>query len=302
LNFLFCRQTFLHNNENQGRKDMDTGSFRNVLYEKDDATGIVTITINRPDIKNALTPGVLVEFPRAIDAAAEDTSVLAVIITGAKPEGGQNPEEEAFCSGGYFDVAEFESLSQEMKDEIDFTDIARKKLCLSLWSLYKPVIVAMNGLAIGGGITIPLACADLIYASEYAWAKFPFINLGIIPELASSYLLPRLIGMQKTKEIMFFGKKIPAKELEKLGIVNKVLPHEELLSYAKEMALKLIPPKGAYMAVRMTKEVLHKQLIENVTNALDLENEALNKTFSSNDFFESLAARMEGREPVFKGE
>lgn len=280
---------------------MDTDSFRNVIYEKDDVTGIVTITINRPDLKNALTPGVLIELPRAIDLAAQDASVLAVIITGAKPEE-DDPEKEAFCSGGYFDFAEFESLSQEMKDEIDFTDIARKKLCLTLWSLYKPVIVAMNGLAIGGGITIPLACADLIYASEYAWAKFPFINLGIIPELASSYILPRLIGMQKSKEIMFFGEEIPARELEKLGIVNKVLPHEELIPYAREMALKLIPPRGAYMAVRMTKEVLHKQLIDNVTNALNLENEALIKTFSSKDFFESIAARIEKREPAFKGE
>jgi len=281
---------------------MKVNDFKSVFYEKDDQTGIVTLTINRPDLKNAMTPGVLIELPRAVDAVAQDNSALAMIITGARPEGGCEPDQEAFCSGGYFDFSEVESLSQEEKDEIDFTDIARKKLCLQLWSLYKPVIVAMNGLAIGGGITIPLACADLIYASEHAWARLPFIRLGIIPELGSSYLLPRLIGMQKTKEIMFFGEKIPAKELERFGIVNKVLPHDELLPYAKEMALKLIPPGGAYMAVRLTKEVLHKQLIEEVTNALDLENEALLATFSSKDFFESLAARMEKREPVFKGE
>jgi len=281
---------------------MNIKDFKNVLYEKDDITGIVTITINRPDVKNAMTPGVLIELPRAIDAVAQDDTALAMIITGAKPEGGCDPDKEAFCSGGYFDFAEVESLSQEEKDEIDFNDIARKKLCLQLWSLAKPVIAAMNGLAIGGGITIPLACADLIYASEYAWARFPFIRLGIIPELASSYLLPRLIGMQKTKEIMFLGEKIPAKEMEKIGIVNKVLPHDELLPFAREMALKLIPPGGAYMAVRLTKEVLHKQLVENVSSALDLENEALLTTFSSKDFFESITARLEKRDPVFKGE
>ncbi|MCJ7773231.1 MAG: enoyl-CoA hydratase-related protein [Desulfobacterales bacterium] len=281
---------------------MDVKEFKSVIYEKDDETGIVTITINRPDVKNALTPGVLVEFPRAVDAVAKDASVKAMIITGAKPEGENNPEKEAFCSGGYFNFAEVESMSQEMKDELDFTDIALKKLCLKLWSLYKPVIVAMNGLAIGGGITIPLACADLIYASEHAWARLPFIRLGIIPELASSYLLPRLIGMQKTKEIMFFGEDIPAKKLEELGIVNKVLPHDELIPYAKEMALKLVPPGGAYMAVQLTKEALHKPLIEAVTKALDLENEGLLKTFSSKDFAESLAARIEKREPAFKGE
>ena len=101
---------------------------------------------------------------------------------------------------------------------------------------------------------------------------------------------------------MFFGEKIPAKVLEEYGIVNKVLPHDDLLPYAREMALKLIPPGGAYMAVRLTKEVLHKQLVQEVTRALDLENEALLTTFSSKDFFESITARMEKREPVFKGE
>ena len=281
---------------------MDVKEFKSVKYKKDDETGIVTVTINRPDVKNALTPGVLVELPRAVDAVAQDETATAIIITGAKPEGERDPEKEAFCSGGYFNFAEVESMSQEMKDELDFTDIAQKRLCLKLWNLYKPVIVAMNGLAIGGGITIPIACADLIYASEYAWARLPFIKLGIIPELASSYLLPRLIGMQQTKEIMFFGEDIPAKKLEALGIVNKVLPHEELIPYAKEMTLKLVPPAGAYMAVRLTKEVLHKPLIEAVTKALDLENEALLKTFSSKDFVESMASRAEKRAPVFKGE
>jgi len=281
---------------------MDVKDFKSVVYEKDDEAGIVTVTINRPDVKNALTPGVLVELPSAIDAVAQDETATAMIITGAKPEGGVDPEKEAFCSGGYFNFAEVESMSQEMKDELDFTDIAQKRLCLKLWSLYKPVVVAMNGLAIGGGITIPIACADLIYASEYAWARLPFIKLGIIPELASSYLLPRLIGMQQTKEIMFFGEDIPAQKLEALGIVNKVLPHDELIPYAREMTLKLVPPAGAYMAVRLTKEVLHKPLIEAVTKALDLENEALLKTFSSKDFIESMAARAEKRAPVFKGE
>jgi len=124
------------------------------------------------------------------------------------------------------------------------TDIAQKKLCLKLWSLYKPVIVAMNGLAIGGGLTIPLACADLIFASEHAWARLPFVSLGIVPEFASSYFLPRLLRFQRAKEIMFFGEKITAQQLLEMGIVNRVLPHGELISYARETALKLIPPRG----------------------------------------------------------
>ncbi len=185
--------------------------------------------------------------------------------------------------------------------EIDLTDIAQKKLCLKFWQLDKPVIAAINGLAIGGGFTVPLACADLIYVSEHAWVKLPFINIGLIPELASSYLLPRLVGFQRAKEIIFFGEKLPASKLYDMGLVNKVLPHDELIPYAKKMVLKLIPPQGAGLATRLAKQAFHKPLIEAVTKALDIENEGLNKTIASADFWEALSARKEKREPVFKG-
>ena len=162
-------------------------NFESVLYEKDNETGIVTVTINRPEIRNALTLRVLLELNWAVDAVDKDDTAKALIITGARPEGNNDPAKEAFSSGGYFNPAELESMDEETKAEIDLTDLAQKKLCLKLWSLYKPVIAAMNGLAIGGGLTIPLACADLIFASEHAWARLPFVNLGIVPELASSY-------------------------------------------------------------------------------------------------------------------
>ncbi|MEA3221655.1 MAG: enoyl-CoA hydratase-related protein [Thermodesulfobacteriota bacterium] len=280
---------------------MTKKNFQAILYEKDNDTGIVMVTINRPEIKNALTLRVLLELRWAADAVGKDDTAKALIITGAGAKGG-DPAKEAFSSGGYFNPAELESMDEETKSEIDLTDIAQKKLCLKLWLLYKPVIVAMNGLAIGGGFTIPLSCADLIFASEHAWARLPFVNLGIVPELASSYLLPRLLGFQKAKEIMFFGEKMTARQMFELGIVNKVLPHEELIPYAREMALRLIPPRGAWKAVRMTKEALHKPLIESITRALDLENDALNKAFASKDFAEAIGARIEKREPVFKGD
>jgi len=281
---------------------MTKKNFEAVLYEKDNDTGIVMVSINRPEVKNALTFRVVLELYWAVDAVEKDDTAKALIITGARPEGDDDPTKEAFSSGAYLNPAELESMDEETKSEIDLTDIAQKKLCLKLWSLYKPVIVAMNGLAIGGGLTIPLACADLIFASEHAWGRLPFVSLGIVPEVASSYLLPRLLGFQKAKEIMFFGEKMTAQQMAELGIINKVLPHEELISYAKETASKLIPPKGSWRAVRMTKEILHKPLIEAVTRALDLENAALNKAFSSNDFFEAITARIEKRAPVFKDE
>jgi 2-(1,2-epoxy-1,2-dihydrophenyl)acetyl-CoA isomerase len=280
---------------------MNVDEFTNIIYEKDPETGIVTVTINRPEIRNALTLVVLLELYWAVDNIEKDDTVTAMIITGAKTPDSDDPTGEAFSSGGYFNLADFESLDEKTKGEIDLTDIAQKKLCLKFWQLDKPVIAAINGLAIGGGFTVPLACADLIYVSEHAWVKLPFINIGLIPELASSYLLPRLVGFQRAKEIIFFGEKLPASKLYDMGLVNKVLPHDELIPYAKKMVLKLIPPQGAGLATRLAKQAFHKPLIEAVTKALDIENEGLNKTIASADFWEALSARQEKREPVFKG-
>jgi 2-(1,2-epoxy-1,2-dihydrophenyl)acetyl-CoA isomerase len=280
---------------------MKVADFKNINYDKDDGTGIVTVTINRPEIKNALAVMVLYELYWAVDAIETDPKAKAMILTGAKSSEDEDPANEAFSSGGYFNLADLEALDEETKHQIDLTDIAQKKLCLKLWQLDKPVIAAINGLAIGGGFTIPLACADLIYISEHAWVKLPFISLGLIPELASSYLLPRLVGFQRAKEIFFFGEKLPASTLYDMGLVNEVVAHEELLAHAKQMALKLIPPLGAGLAARLAKKALHGPLIEAVTRALDAENEGLNQTIASADFWEAIAARKEKREPVFKG-
>ena len=281
---------------------MKVDEFNNIIYEMDAKTGIVTVTINRPEIKNALTILVLLELYWAADAVENDSSVKAMILTGGKSANRKDPAGEAFSSGGYFNLADLEALDDKTKANIDLTDIAQKRLCLKMWQLEKPVIAAINGLAIGGGFTIPLAVADLIYISEHAWVKLPFINLGLLPELASSYLLPRLVGFQRAKEIIFFGEQISASKLSEMGLVNKVLPHDDLVPYATQMALKLIPPRGAGLATRLAKKALHKPLIGAVTRALDIENEGLNKAIGSVDFWEALAARQEKREPVFKGE
>ena len=279
---------------------MDVKDFNNIIYDNDDNTGIVLVTINRPEIRNALSILVLLELYRAAELFERDETAMAMIVTGAKAPDDTDPANEAFSSGGYFNPADLESLDEETKAEIDLTDIAQKKLCLKLWQINKPIIAAINGLAIGGGFTVPLACADLIYASEHAWVKLPFISLGIIPELASSYLLPRILGLQRAKEILFFGQKMDADKLLELGLVNKVVPHNELLAYSRDIAVRLVPPKGSSLAVGLAKQAIHRPLVEAVSRALDEENEGLNKAFASPDFWEALAARKEKREPEFK--
>ena len=280
---------------------MQVKDFQDIKYEKDEQTGIVLITLNTPKRKNAMSPYTFLELFWAVESMEKDEGARAMILTGAKDPDSNDPTKEAFSSGGYFNLAAMVKMREEFKDQIDFTDIAQKKLTLKMWQFDKPVIAAINGLVVGGAFTMCLSCADLIYVSEHAWAQLPFVNIGIIPELASSYLLPRLLGFQRAKEIIYFAERIPAPKLFELGLVNKVLPHDQLIPYAKEMALKLIPPAGAWMAVRLAKRALHKPLVEAVTQALDRENEALRQAFETDDFREALKARAEKRPPAFQG-
>jgi enoyl-CoA hydratase/carnithine racemase len=279
---------------------MNIEDFKEIRYQKED-NGIVTVTLNIPKRKNAMSPYTFFELYWAVEAMEKDDTARVMILTGARDPDSDDPTNESFSSGGYFNPAALAGISEEVKAQIDFTDIAQKKLTLKMWQFDKPVIAAVNGLVIGGAFTMCLSCCDLIYCSEYAWASLPFVGLGIIPELASSYLLPRLIGFQRAKEIMFFAERITAQELFDLGLINKVLPHEQLMLYARERALKLIPPGGAAYAVRLAKRAIHKPLFDAVTTALDLENQGLNEAFKTGDFLEALTARKEKRAPAFKG-
>ncbi|MBN1615465.1 MAG: enoyl-CoA hydratase/isomerase family protein [Deltaproteobacteria bacterium] len=279
---------------------MKVEEFQEILYRKED-NGIVTVTLNIPKRKNAMSAYTFFELFWAVDAMERDETARVMILTGAKDPDSSDPTKEAFSSGGYFNPAAMEALSDEIKAQIDVTDIAQAKLTLKMWQCDKPVIAAVNGLVIGGAFTMCMSCCDLIYCSENAWASLPFIGLGIVPELSSTYLMPRLIGLQRTKEFMFFGERYTAQQLFELGLINKVLPHEQLMPYVREVALRLIPPQAAAYAVRMTKRAIHKPLLDAVTTALAQENKGLNEAFTTEDFQEAMMARMQKRAPVFKG-
>jgi enoyl-CoA hydratase/carnithine racemase len=279
---------------------MRTEEFKDIRYEKDEQ-GIVTLTLNTPKRKNALSMYTFFELFWAVDALETDESAYVMIITGAKDPDISDPTKEAFSSGGYFNPSAMDNLSDEIKAQIDQTDIAQAKLTLKMWQCEKPVIIALNGLAVGAGFTMLLSGADLVYASEHAWASAPFIGLGILPELASTYLLPRLVGFHRAKEILYFGERMSAQKLFEIGLVNKVVPHDQLMPFVRDIALKLAPPKGAAKALRLTKRALHQPFIDAIKTALAKENEGLNKAFTTEDFAESLAARLEKRAPSFKG-
>ncbi len=265
--------------------------FEDIIYEKED-NGICTATISRPEGRNAVTYISFLEIYTVLEDMEKDRNAKVLIITG-------DPKGNAFTSGGYFKP----EMMEEMRKypEIDIMDIAQKKVCMKFWDFNKPVIAAINGMAIGGGITMPLAGADLIYIAENAWLGFYFSKRAIIPEFSCSFLLPLLVGFQKAKEICYFGDKITAQKAYELGLVNKVLPPDELIPYSREQALKLIPPKGPSLSLKLMKKTMHAYFREILDKTLDLENKTLRKVFTSKDFNESMKALKEKRDPVFIG-
>ena len=279
---------------------MNTEDFRDVIYHRD-SDGIVTLTLNTPKRKNALSPLTFLEIFWAVDHFESDDGAHAMIITGAKDPNSDDLSKEAFSSGGYFAPDALEGLSDDIMQQIDLSDIAQKKTTLKLYQCYKPILGAINGLAIGGAVTLCLASCDQIYMSEHAWIQLPFAKLGISAELASTYLLPHLLGLQKAKELMFFSQRISATKTVELGIANAVVPHTELMSYSRDKALRLIPPKGAGLSICEMKRMMNQPHVEAIGHALDLENIALNKLMRSADFSEGMMARIERREAVYTG-
>ena len=278
---------------------METSEFTDISYQLD-SDGIVTVRMDTPKRKNAISGLTALELRWAAQHFREDDKAQAMILTGT-PEPDSGPERQAFSSGGYFVPGVYDDVPPEIMAQIDPTDIAMKATVLEFFRCDKPVLAAINGLAIGGGITLPLAVADQLYLSEHAWARLPFASLGIAAELGSTLFLPRLLGMHKAKELFFYPEKLTAEHLLELGLANAVLPHDELLDYTRDKALQLIPPRGAGASIRAMKRIVHAQKVEELTRALDLENEALNALMKTEDFAEGLMARVEKRDPVFRG-
>ncbi len=270
---------------------MQPTDFKDILYQKEE-NGILTVTLNRPDRKNALAPLTLLELWYAADLADKDNEVKVVIITG-------NKTANAFSSGGYFNQEATKEIPEKYRSEVDMKDMASKKLCLKYWEFSKPIIAAINGLAVGGGFTFPLICADLVYMADDAWFGLYFVKRAVQPDFATTALLPLLVGINKAKELFYFGDKITAKEAEALGLVNKVVSPEKLMSFAREQALRLIPPKGPSQSIKLMKKSIHTYLRDNIEKQLDLENEHWKKCIISKDFAESLKALKEKRDPVF---
>ena len=274
---------------------MKIEDFEDILYEKEE-NGICTITFNRPERRNALSYVTFLEIHAVLDDMEKDKNARVLIMTGS-------PEGRAFSSGGYFNMKMVTQIPKEIMKDIDLLDIAQKKMCMRFWNFNKPVIAAINGLALGAGFTMPLAGADLIYMADdpETYLGLIFVKRAIISEFGLSFLLPFYVGFQKAKEILYFGEKIYAKEAEKLGLINKSVPPEELMAFVRKKAERLIPPKGPSTALKLMKRTMHAYFRDILSNTLDKENEALQAAFKTHDFRESTKSLKEKRDPIFKG-
>ncbi|MBD3212575.1 MAG: enoyl-CoA hydratase [Candidatus Lokiarchaeota archaeon] len=272
---------------------MKISEIKDLVYEKE-KNGICTVTLNQPKRKNAMSFVTFLEIESVLEDMEADKNAKVLIITGAQ-------EANAFSSGGYFNMNMYTSVPKHIMDELDLQDIAVKRLCMKLWEFSKPIIFAINGLAVGAGFTMALAGGDLIYMSEDAYIGFYFIRRAVMAEFGADFLLPFYVGFQKAKELLYFGKKISPQEALELGLVNKVLPHEKLIPYTREQAKKLIPPQGPSLSIKLMKKTMHSYFKEILSKTLDLENQGLRELMKTHDFRESMKSLIKKTDPQFKG-
>lgn len=272
---------------------MNIEDFQEIIYKKEE-NGICTIIINTPKRRNAFTFITFLEIEHALLDMEKDKNARVLIITGSE-------EGNAFSSGGYFNMKEMTNIAPELINEIDLEDIAIKRLCMKLWDFKKPIIAAINGLAIGAGITMPIACADLIYMSDDAWAGFYFVKRAIVPEFGLSFMLPMILGFQRAKEILYFGDQIPAQKMLEYGLVNGVVPKTELMAHCRKVAERLVPPKGPSISLSFMKKIMHDSFRSILSNTLDKENIGLRALFQTQDFRASLKSLQTKEDPEFRG-
>ena len=258
-------------------------AYQYIIYEKSE--GIATITLNRPEALNAFSKEVIEEVLNAIEDIKADENVRVVILTGAG--------EKAFSAGA--DIKAMKGMNALKARELS---LMGEKLCLALENLGKPVIAAINGYALGGGLEVAMAC-DIRIASENARMGQTEINIGLIPGWGGTQRLTRLVGATKAKELIFTGKMIDAKTAEQIGLVNMVVPQSNFRETVRQFALELA--QKAPVALKIAKALINKGAETSLDVALALEREGFGVVASTEDLQEGVSAFTEKRKPVFKG-
>lgn len=248
--------------------------------------GIAIITLNRPESANALSTALLYELSHLLYDLAFRRDVRVVIFTGAG--------EKVFCAG-----ADLKERSGMNETEVRKTVTLIRETINQIEQLPQPVICALNGSAFGGGLELALAC-DIRVAADTAQLGLTETSLGIIPGAGGTQRLPRLIGKGKAKELIFTAKRITAKEAEQIGLVEYVVPRDQLMEKAMEIAEQIVV--NAPIAVMQAKIAINRGLDVDLATGLRIEQMAYDITIPTKDRLEGLQAFKEKRKPVYKGE
>ena len=260
--------------------------FETIILSREE--NIATITLNRPEKLNALSPQMFQDLTDAFDELARDDTVRVVVMTG---------EGRAFCSGGdvQLDVAAISDMSP-----FEWREYMRGQhaLMMKIAQIEKPVIASINGIAYGGGCDLALA-SDIRIASEKARLGQAYIRMGIAPDLGGAYFLPRLVGSGRAKLLIFTGDLINAGEAERIGLVDKVVPPEELATTVGDLAKRL--STGPTKAIAMAKIAINRSFNMDLESALDYVGNLNFSLLQTDDYREGFKAFLEKREPVFQG-
>lgn len=264
---------------------VDKSGFEKLIYEKKDH--VAWITLNRPDVRNAQDPIIRGEIVRALELGRDDEEVYVMVITGAG---------EAFSAGG--DISGFpqgpvdfmEKIGQQVKGTKRPIELARE--------IPKPIVAMVNGLALGAGCELAMAC-DIIIASENAKFGQPEIRVGLIPGGGGTQVLPKLVGEKKAKELVFTGDIISAEEALRIGLVNRVVPKEKLRENVEEFVETLT--KRSPIMLKFAKMAINKTLETSLSVGLAYESDLCAICFSTEDIKEGAKAFAEKRPPVYKG-
>jgi len=262
-------------------------SYETIQLEMRGAVGV--ITLNRPNSLNALTTEVGQEFQAAVGEVRK-RGARAIVVTGAG---------RAFCAGG--DLREMQKMAERQGKVEGFFDepLGLLNECILLIrSTPVPFIAAVNGAASGGGCNLALAC-DLVVAGESARFNQAFIKIGLVPDCGGTFILPRLVGWKRAAELMMTGDVITAGRALEMGMINAVVPDDELLARALAMAEKLA--QAPTVAIGRIKELLEASATNDYGGQLELERKAQIQTGLTKDFREGVAAFIEKRPPKFVG-
>lgn len=257
--------------------------YQNLIFENRD--GVARITLNRPDVYHALSPALIAEITNATQTATDDDTVRVVLLTATG--------DKAFCSG-----ADLKEANASGKSAGEILKGYYEPMVIAIRDIPKPVICRMNGLAVGAGCSLALAC-DIVIAADDTYLSLAFVQIGLMPDAGATFMLPRLIGMARSFELASSGRRIPATEARQIGLITHSVTREAL----DEETEKLITyyRHAPTQAIGAMKRAFNQSMHSNLPQMLETERESQETLFGTHDVREGISAFLEKRRPDFQG-